>query len=179
MSMRTRLWILFCLCLMSCSRDVPNSPTKQQAGEMGQNEVDLFKVGDVVRKRRDQVGYEMLSQSEKTFLCVWGLEGDVYNGGFEQYYFNRAGDHAHDAVESLGAIGARSAQETVRQANGLFGPGGPSPNREMRQKQLDSLNQQIKDKMAELEKEYVKDNDKVQDLLTEFVRKNPSAFSLN
>jgi hypothetical protein len=138
--------------------------------------LDLFKVADLVRQRRDKQGYDKLSKPERVFLCVWGLEGEVYNGGFDQYYFNSAGDHAGEAVESLGEIGAKSSRDVVRQANALFGAGGPSPNRDMRQKQLDSLDQHAKERMAELEKEYVKDNDKVQDLLTEFVRRNPSAF---
>jgi hypothetical protein len=142
-------------------------------------EIDLFKVWDRVRQHRTEVGYEKLSQPEKVFVCVWGLEGDVYNGGFEQYYINPVGDKAREAVDALKAIGAKAAEQVVRRANSLFGSSGPSPNRGMRQKEYESLDQHTKDKLVVLEKEYVKDADKVQDLLAEFVRKNPSAFPTN
>jgi hypothetical protein len=60
------------------------------------------------------------------FVCVWELEADVNNGGFDQYYFNSSGDLAGDAVESLNAIGAKNTADVVRQANALFGAGGPA-----------------------------------------------------
>jgi hypothetical protein len=186
--MRLPLLAVSLLCVVSCSEKPPTGPVAHQGEEiarrgndkqMADGEIDLFKVWDHVRQHRSEVGYDNLSQPEKVFVCVWGLEGDVYNGGFEQYYVNPVGDNAREAVDALKAIGARTAEQVVRKANSLFGLGGPSPNRGMRQKEYEMLDQHIKDKLVELEKEYVKDADKVQDLLTEFVRKNPSAFPAN
>jgi hypothetical protein len=74
---------------------------------------DLFKISDSVFDRYWKLGYAELTQPERVFLCIWGLEGEVNNGGFDQYYFNTAGDHALDVVKSLQAIGAGEEKGTL------------------------------------------------------------------
>jgi hypothetical protein len=70
------------------------------------------------------------------FSCIWGLEGQVNNGGFLQYYANTDGEAAYEAVTALQQIGARRAAEIVRQANSVFQDGLPPTDRVERQKQL-------------------------------------------
>ena len=66
----------------------------------------LFNVSDDVFDRYAKVGFSRLSEPEQVFICVWSLEGEVNNGGLDQFYFNSSGDHAittPDALESIGA----------------------------------------------------------------------------
>lgn len=139
---------------------------------------DLFKVSDVVFDRYNKVGYDNLSQQEKLFVCVWGLEGEVNNGGFDQYYFNSSGDHSLDVEASLKAIGANHTADLVRQGNALFGAAGPSAERFVRQKQLDALDDEKIKKMNEIEEEFFKYKDKLSELLEMYVSKNAEAFGL-
>ena len=139
---------------------------------MSKDHRDLFSVSDFVFERYAKLGYEKLAPSEKVFVCVWGLEGEVNNGGFDQYYFNSSGDHALVAEESMKAIGARHTAELIKQANALFGAAGPSPDRAVRQKQLDALPESSIKKMNEIEEEFFKYQDNLEELLTAYVSRN-------
>lgn len=145
---------------------------------MNKDQPDLFKVSDRVFDRYAKIGYDKLAQPEKVFVCIWGLEGEVNNGGLDQYYFNSSGDHALDAVSSLEAIGAKHTADVIRQANALFGEKGPSPHRFTRQKQLDALGDAKTKKMNEIEEAFFKYEDKLEQLLETYVFKNAEAFGL-
>ena len=77
-----------------------------------------------------------LADSDKILVTIWGLEADVNNGGFDQYYFNGSGDQAYYASYALESIGAHKMASIVSSANDVFGPDGPSRDRSVRQKQL-------------------------------------------
>jgi hypothetical protein len=50
------------------------------------------------------------------------LEGDVYNGGFDQYFHNSSADHYSRALETLVAVGAsNTARLVVAAKEVLFG----------------------------------------------------------
>ena len=137
---------------------------------------DLFKISDRVFDRYQKLGYEKLSRSEQVFQCVWGLEGEVNNGGFDQYYFNSAGDCALDTVAALEVIGAKHTANLVRQTNAVFGKAGPSPDRFTRQKQLFALDDTKTKRLSELDEEFLKYNDKLGQLLEAYVSKNAGGF---
>ena len=54
------------------------------------------------------------------------LDAEVYNGGFNQYFFNAAGDRAGQTLEALTAIGALDSMAIVAAACSMF-PGGFPP----------------------------------------------------
>jgi hypothetical protein len=83
--------------------------------------------------------FDDLTVPEKTFVSVWTLEADVNNGGFDQYYFNSAGDYAWYAPGALRRIGAEATAAIVEQANARFGPEGPPPDSDARQDRLEEL----------------------------------------
>jgi len=43
-------------------------------------------------------GVDSLARPELVFVCVDGVENEVNNGGFSQYFVNSAGDFAQDAA---------------------------------------------------------------------------------
>ena len=89
--------------------------------------------------RLEAVGYGALSDSERLLATIWWLEGDVNNGGFDQYYFNSGGNFAKLAPGALRFIGAHAAAQIVESANARFGPNGPPESRNERQTALDEL----------------------------------------
>ncbi|HYV66844.1 MAG TPA: DUF4375 domain-containing protein, partial [Myxococcales bacterium] len=84
-----------------------------------------------------RVGHTGLSGSEAVLLDVSSIEGEVFNGGFDQYFFNSSGDRAREALAGLELIGAKRTASVVRRAVGLFGPMGPSRERSARWQQMD------------------------------------------
>jgi hypothetical protein len=174
--MRAIPLLLACSLLYGCYRTPADRPAHKETAPVKKDEPDLFKVSDLVFARYAKLGYENLTRPEKVFVCVWGLEGEVNNGGFDQYYFNSSGDHALDAEESFKAIGAKHTADLVKQANSLFGAAGPSPDRAARQKQLDALGEAKTKKMNEIEEDFFKYKDNLWELLTVYVSKNVETF---
>ena len=57
---------------------------------------------------------------------IGDLEAEINNGGFDQFFFNSAGDRTAQIVEALEAIGAAHTAGIVRAAAAKF-PGGVVP----------------------------------------------------
>ena len=74
------------------------------------------------------------------------------------------------------AIGADHTADLVKQANALFGPAGPSPHWEARQKQLDALGEAKTKQMNEIDEQFLNHKDKLGQLLEAYVSKNAEAF---
>lgn len=61
-----------------------------------------------------------LSDGRKMIYSTWLVEAEVYNGGFNQYYFNSSGVFANMAVWAFSTLGATKLSELVKQANDVF-----------------------------------------------------------
>jgi hypothetical protein len=139
---------------------------------------ELHGAGQRVFDRLASVGYQKLTKHERVLLCVWSLQGEVDNGGFDQFYFNSSGDYASDTPQALKAIGAVRTAVIVREANALLGPTGPSADRNTRIGQLDSLPESAQKAFSVLENRFYKKEDDLDALLESYVRKNPRALRL-
>jgi hypothetical protein len=60
-----------------------------------------------------------LSEGEKIIYLTTGLEGEIYNGGFHQYFCNTNGELAIDTIEAYRKIGADKHAELVTKATEL------------------------------------------------------------
>ena len=57
---------------------------------------------------------------------IEALEGEVNNGGFDQFFYNSAGDKTAETILALEAIGAARTADIVKRAAAMF-PGGMPP----------------------------------------------------
>ena len=73
------------------------------------------------------IGFDGLSHAEKLYFAVGCLEGDVYNGGFHQYFFNDAGSYYAFAEEGLIAVGAFRTLELLKLAKEILFASEPVP----------------------------------------------------
>jgi hypothetical protein len=134
-------------------------------------------LSELVNAREASVGYDALSHAEQIALCVDGLEREVNNGGFEQYFGNSAGDHALDCVDALDEIGGHQAAELLRRALTIFGVAGPDPDREERSLQLEALGERVPTKLEPLDDAFFDYPDDLAELMRAFVRSNAKSFS--
>ncbi len=74
---------------------------------------------------------------------VDGLLSEVMNGGFNQYFFNSAGNDAAVAVEALDAIGATQTRALLMEACSMFPGGMPSTDRFVRQDDLERVDPNV------------------------------------
>jgi Domain of unknown function (DUF4375) len=117
-----------------------------------------------------------LSAQEQVFVAIWELEGDVNNGGFHQYFFNTSGDTAKHAAPSLEAIGAAKMAAIVREALQVFGPPGPSAERDIRQEQLADLSPSALETLERLTTEFFRYPDNLTELLFAYVARHKPAI---
>jgi hypothetical protein len=67
---------------------------------------------------------------------IEALEGEVNNGGFDQFFYNNAGDNTADTILALEAIGAVRTADIVKRAAAMFPGGMPPKERVARQNVL-------------------------------------------
>jgi hypothetical protein len=130
----------------------------------------LLSIVDNVRRRESELGFSTLSPKEQVFLLVWSLEAEVNNGGFHQFFFNSAGDRFAETAEALRTIGAVQMAEIVDLANNVLGTQSLSPNRLLRQEQLESLTEDQKDFLSELDTRFYEYPENLSELLATYLR---------
>ena len=114
--------------------------------------------------------FELLGETDRVIVAVWALDGEVNNGGFEQFYFNSSGDYAYFVPSALNLINANQTAEIVQEANQEFGPQGPSRNRDDRQELLELLSADEDERLFDsYDKRFYSCHDNLDVLLTEFV----------
>lgn len=101
--------------------------------------IDLEARFEAALSKFDGENFDQLSEIDRILVTIWWIEAEVNNGGFDQYYFNSAGNEAYFAPVALAMIGAHRMSEIAVEANARFGSDGPSRSREERQAQLDRL----------------------------------------
>lgn len=89
-------------------------------------------LSNLVFPRYDRDGFASLTPAEQVALCVDDLEREINNGGFDQFFWNSSGDHAHETVRALEAIGALQAAQIVREAIACFPDATVPADRERR-----------------------------------------------
>jgi hypothetical protein len=67
------------------------------------------------------------------------LEAEVNNGGFDQFFFNEAGNEAAATIDALDAVGASRTAAIVRSACAKFPTGMPPADRSARQTLLETV----------------------------------------
>lgn len=118
--------------------------------------------------------FNTLSMRDQVLVTIWGLEGDVNNGGFDQYYFNGSGDQAWFAPAALRSIGAHRAASIVERANSIFGKDGPSPNSNKRQTALLAITESNEDIWEALDRDFYAYPDDIGALLVTHFALDPS-----
>lgn len=115
-----------------------------------------------------------LSGPERVVLVVLQVDGEVNNGGFDQFFFNSSGDFANEIVDAFSAIGAVKTAEICKKAVSIYG-GTVPPDRDARDEFLDDEeNAAILD---ECDTAFYKNEENVDALIQTYVLKNKEFFS--
>jgi hypothetical protein len=135
------------------------------------NEV-LLELLERIRRKVDKSRGPALTEPERTVWLIMELEADVNNGGFDQYFFNEAGNHAGEAPAALRKIGASRCAQLVERALAVFGPRGPNADRDARQERLMALPESATDRLDALDSEFYTYPDDTTHLLAVYARKH-------
>lgn len=135
-------------------------------------------MSDRVFAREQAVGYEQLTPAERVVFCLDGLEREVNNGGFSQFFENSAGDHALETVEALRTLGAPRVAALVAQAVAVFPAGRPATDRERRQQQLAQLDDRARAKLDQLDNAFFEYPEHLAALERRYVRSHQDQFRM-
>jgi len=127
-------------------------------------------------KSKNDNNFESLNVEEKTVLYIEMLEGQVNNGGFDQYFFNSSGDYAHETLEALERINAPQMRNILDEAIKSF-PITPVPkDTEKRRKFMEDLPESISNNWVRLDNEFYEYPENLARLVIEYVKKNKRSF---
>ncbi len=120
---------------------------------------------------------ERMSDAEWVVTRVWCLLGEVSNGGFDQHFFNSSGNTPVETLQALKAIGARKAAAVFKEACAVF-PGGPSPDRDLRWKQLDGLTKAARKRFEPLDRRLYECGQGVVEKLVAYIHSHSNDITL-
>jgi hypothetical protein len=128
----------------------------------------------VHRVHDTDLGYAGLSDAEKRYFAVGLLEGEVYNGGFDQYFFNSSGSYYSDAEMGLEEMGAMQSLSLLRRAKQIvFGDTViPEDTEQRREILLQRDSNFYADQLDELDKLFWEDPDGLGERNESFARKH-------
>jgi hypothetical protein len=128
------------------------------------------------RTQFGRVDYQAQTAVQKVFSAIWGLEAEVNNGGFQQYFYNTTGEAAGDVVAALNTIGANKTAKIVGNAIALFPGGTPPIDWETRSKRLTEASQEVLARWEQLDREFFDYPNNLTNLLYDFVKAHPQEF---
>jgi len=117
-------------------------------------------------------GFDGVGEPERVLATIWVVEAEVNNGGFDQLFYNTAGDIAFYAAKAFDSIGAHNMASIAQKALDLFGPEGPPKNRDDRVKALESISEKYEEFLNNLDYEFTGYPDNIQELLFTYVQSN-------
>lgn len=120
---------------------------------------------------------QLLSQEARLVYLVWCLDGEVHNGGFDQFFMNSPGNHCDEILSYLKLLNARNSERLLTSAMARFPNGVVPRERAVRWEVWSPLSATtaIEAALRELDEEFYRYEDNLAGLLDEYVRANPDA----
>ena len=119
-----------------------------------------------------------LSKGQQAFFSTWIIEGEVNNGGFNQFYFNSSGQYAEMAEVGFKTIGAEKFYQLTKRANKIY-----LENKKRLEKYddgtMESFSESYKDNpLNDLDTEFYKlyESEKVRELRIKYIREHINEF---
>jgi len=113
-------------------------------------------------------GFESLSPAERIIHCIWWLEAEVNNGGFDQFFFNSAGDLYAETCDALTMIGANKTRKLLDAASTVAFPATPPTNRAERNS-LQASSDEATDQLNDLDQKFYAYEDDLTQLVNTFL----------
>ena len=122
---------------------------------------------DLVKRVYDSSkGFETLTEDEKQYFAVGTLDGEVYNGGFVQYFDNTSGEYYRYSELGLMRIGAKESLRLLREAK--LAAFGNNPVLKEQTKHWPHTNDEVAKMLDNLDSQYYETKEDIGELLEAF-----------
>lgn len=168
------------LCL-PCVRGNQLSIEERRAQHQKQREAELARLASpefhywrtlIDRVYKTEAGFESLPHGDRLYYLVNVLSGEVFNGGFDQFFSNSSGDRYAETLVALSEVGAQASLDLLQQAKrALFGDRDVPVDRTIRFKLMRTSSEahpdykRVNETLDELDREFYKDPDNLGDVL--------------
>ncbi len=165
---------------MACKQGIRKSMDASRAYYENLKIYDPFRElwRSLVKRSSIDTQLEHFSSDERVYFCACLLEGEVYNGGFDQFFSNSSGNYYQISVDALREIGAlRSLDIVVEAAEIIFGEREPSSDRMERCKIMSSRTRRLSEvlkryrqtsRLEHLDKQFYDDPDQLGERLRNY-----------
>ena len=109
---------------------------------------------DICEKCQYGEEIDKLTEKERVIYVTLELDGEVNNGGFDQYYSNSSGDFANEVIDALKALGAEKTLAICQRANAIFGDSVPKDRDERDMFLLEKITPEQKDILEECDEQF-------------------------
>jgi hypothetical protein len=141
------------------------------------DETDSFlQITDVIYDKETEVGYDALSEAEKTVFCVDGLLREMENGGFVQFFHHEVGAHAEDTLEALERVKAKEIYPLLERLIGFFEGRRVPADEDERIAMFDQIESEYSDEIVEIDDRFYDCTENLVGLTLTFVAKNLRDF---
>ncbi len=120
---------------------------------------------------------DALTERERIFYTADVFEGEINNGGFEQYIYNSSGQSANEIIAALNTIGANQIAEIYQKIFDIFGCKIPTEQEEREEWFDEKLDDELEELINQCDSDYYDlslDTDK---LKYNYAIKNKAYFS--
>jgi Domain of unknown function (DUF4375) len=131
-----------------------------------------------IDKKAKLKGNASLSDLEKQIVAISGLQREVNNGGFDQYFYNSAGNNAAYALAGLSEMGAVQTNSLLKKAVAEFPSSQVPVNREKRYALMVTIDEKSGPIWSALDTEFYQLSEPIDDLLLQYIKKNKDDISL-
>jgi hypothetical protein len=114
-------------------------------------------------------GFNTLAAAEQKYFAAHVLIGEVYSGGFDQYFYNHSGEYYTAASAALLEVGAQRALGLLREAKvQFFGAEEVPKNTAIRRQYMATHPATSAERVEALDKEFWSDPDSLGHKLSEY-----------
>jgi hypothetical protein len=134
----------------------------------------FYRIGQKAESR----GEGSLTETERRLCAAHGLDGEVNNGGFDQYFWNSTGNDAEAALAGLKDMGATAAAALLERAMAVFPGGKPPADRERRQEEMKQMESRSKPVWDQCDREYYDCKEDIDELCLAYAKKKRAEIIL-
>ena len=119
---------------------------------------------------------EMLSEEEKIIVFIEELEREINDGGFNQFFFNSAGDYYSEILSALKQIGSVKFYNLLQRSSKPFPNESVPTDRNKRQEILEQMEDKANELWYDLDLEFYKYEEDIYELQINFINNNIEKF---
>ena len=106
-----------------------------------------------------QIAFASMSHEERVMHLVLQLETAINKGGFHEFFYSSAGNHAQETLNALLVIKAINVAVLLRRAMWIFVDGMPPKGQETRRRIMDNLGENEVTLLRELDGKFFSNDD--------------------